>query len=79
MKPIAIQNLSLQRANSLSHHFLKKPKFSSSYELHPGLIAMVRAQSFSGLENENPCHHLQEFEEMCSCLNISGMTQETLK
>ena len=40
---------------------------------------MVRAQPFSGLENENPCNHLLDFEEMCSCLSISGMTQETLR
>ena len=31
------------------------------------------------LENENPCNHLLEFEEMRSCLSISGMTQETLR
>jgi hypothetical protein len=40
---------------------------------------MVRAQPFSGQYNENSCHHLHEFEEMCSCLSISGMTQETLR
>jgi hypothetical protein len=40
---------------------------------------MVRAQPFSWHYNENPYHHLHEFEEMCSCLSISGMTQETLK
>ena len=51
-----------------------KPKISSSYELCPGLIAMVWAQLFSRLENENPCNHLLEFEEMCSCLSISSMT-----
>ena len=38
---------------------------------------MVRAQPLFGLENENPCHHLHKFEEMCLCLSISGMTQET--
>jgi hypothetical protein len=52
---------------------------SSGYKLHPSLIAKVRAQPFSGHDNENPCQHLQEFEEMCSCLSIFGMTQETLK
>jgi hypothetical protein len=31
---------------------------------------MVQALTFSGLENENPCHHLLEFEEMCSCLSL---------
>ena len=56
-----------------------KPKISSGYELCPGLIATVRAQPFSRHYNENPCHHMHEFEEMCSCLSISGMTQEILK
>jgi hypothetical protein len=56
-----------------------KPKISYGYGLCPGLIAMVQAQPFSGHDNENPCHHLHEFEDMCSCLSISGMTQETLK
>jgi hypothetical protein len=58
---------------------LSKPKFSSGYELRPSLIALVQAQPFSRLENENPCHHMHEFAEMCSCLSISGMTQETLR
>jgi len=56
-----------------------KPNLSSGGELHPGLIAMVRAQPFLGHDNENPCQHLLEFEEMCSCLIISGMTQQTLR
>jgi len=40
---------------------------------------MVQAQPFSGLDSKNPCNHLLEFEEMCSCLIISGITQENLK
>ena len=52
-----------------------KPKISSGCELRPDLIAMVQAQPFSGHYNENPCHHLHEFEEMCSYLSISGMTR----
>jgi len=56
-----------------------KPNFLTGCELRPGLIAMVWAQPFSGHYNENPCHHLHEFEEMCSCLSIPDMTQETLK
>jgi len=58
---------------------LLKPNPSSGCGLHPGLIAMVREQPFLGYNNENPCHCLHKFEEMCSCLSISGMTQETLK
>jgi len=40
---------------------------------------MVQDQSFSGLENEDPHNHLTKFEQLCSCLTIDGMTQETLK
>jgi len=35
---------------------------------------MVWAQPFSWHENENPFIHLLDFDEMCSCLSISGMT-----
>jgi hypothetical protein len=77
MKTTHIQNPSASKGE-----FSKpppKPKLSSSYELRPGLIAMVQAQPFFRLENEIPCNHLLEFEEMCSYLSISGMTQETLR
>ena len=40
---------------------------------------MVREQPFLGYELENPYHHLREFEQMCSCLSIAGMAQETLR
>ena len=50
-----------------------KPIIASGYELRPGFIAMVREQTFSGLDYE------KEFEELCACLTISGMSQETLR
>jgi hypothetical protein len=56
-----------------------KPNRSSGSGLYPSFIAMVWVQPFSGHYNENPYHHLHEFEEICSCLSISGMTQETLR
>jgi len=56
-----------------------KPNLSFGNELHASLKALVRAQPFLWHDNENPFHHLLEFEEMCSCLSISGMTQETLR
>jgi len=56
-----------------------RPIFTSGYELCPGFIAMVREQSFAGLEGESPYAHLREFEQLCSCLVIRGMTHETLK
>jgi hypothetical protein len=39
---------------------------------------MVQNQPFSKAINEDPYDHLQEFEELCSCLVILGMTHETL-
>ena len=54
------------------------PSSSSSYELGPGFIAMVQNRPFSGAINEDPYEHLQEFEELCSSLVISGMRKETL-
>jgi hypothetical protein len=63
----------------LGFDFLVIGKTRVVTRLHPSFIAMVQAQPFLDQDNENPCHHLHEFEEMCSCLSISGMTQETLK
>jgi hypothetical protein len=40
---------------------------------------MVREQTFSGLDDENPYHHLREFEQLYACLTISGMSHETLR
>ena len=54
------------------------PILSSGYELRPDLIAMVRDSSFPGIDSENPYHHLQEFEQVCSCYAFVGMTHDTL-
>jgi hypothetical protein len=40
---------------------------------------MVREQSFSGDKDENPYSYLREFEQLCLCLVITGMSQDTLK
>ena len=77
MKPIPIQNTSSSKGEFPKP--LSTPNYSSSGELHPSLKAMVQAQPFSGLDSVNPCNHLLEFKEMCLCLSISGMTQETLR
>src|SRR6185503_13173674 len=55
------------------------PSSSSSYELGPGFISMVRKRPFLGEIHEDPYDHLQEFEELCSGLEILGMTQEALR
>jgi hypothetical protein len=55
------------------------PIHAPRYELHPALIAMVREQSFSGAEEENPYTHLRCLEEVCLSLIIRGISHETLK
>jgi hypothetical protein len=56
-----------------------KPILTPGYELRTSLISMVQEQSFSGEGDDNPYSHLQEFEQTCACLHITGMSHETLK
>jgi hypothetical protein len=56
-----------------------KPILTPGYELRPCLINMVQDHSFSGEDNENPHTHLREFELICACLQIEGMSHETLR
>ena len=55
------------------------PILSGGYEIRPSLVAMVRAQSFSGKKDECPYAHLQIFEENYSLFIIPGMSQNTLR
>jgi len=56
-----------------------KPITLYSYELRPGLIKLVQEHIFSGNSSENPYSHLADFEQTCTCLNIKGMADETLR
>jgi hypothetical protein len=40
---------------------------------------MVRENPFSGFDLENSYHNLRDFEQVCSCLKIRGMRQETVR
>jgi hypothetical protein len=82
--PYTMDTLSIHQFSAPWDEFLEPPKSSkpitdSGFELRPGFIAMVWEQPFSGYELENPYHHLREFEQLCSCLTIAGMAQETLR
>jgi hypothetical protein len=55
-----------------------KPILTPGFELRLCLINMVRDQSFSGEDDENPYSHLHEFEQTYACLHIAGMSDETL-
>ena len=79
MENLSIQNLSAPKGEFVEPPQSSKPITASSFELRPGVIAMVQEQTFSGYDNENPYHHLRKFEQLCSCLSIAGMAQETLR
>jgi hypothetical protein len=49
-----------------------KPILSDAYEL------MVQTNTFLGTEDEDPYHHLQQFEQTCDRLHIEGMSDETI-
>jgi hypothetical protein len=79
-----MEQLSLLQLSSTKSEFYEPttsadPILSTSYELNSGYIALVQGNSFSGRDCENPYHHLCEFEQVCSCMKILGMTHETIK
>jgi hypothetical protein len=79
MEQPLIYQLSTPKDEFLEPPQCSKPIIASSYELRPGFIAMIREQTFSRLDHENPYHHLWEFEQLCACLTILGMSHETLQ
>ena len=79
MEQPTMQNLFAPKGEFVEPSQSSKPITASSYELRTGFIAMVREQTFSGFDYENPYHHLREFEQLCACLTISGMSQDTLR
>jgi hypothetical protein len=78
MEQPTILNLSAPKGEFIEPPQSSKLITASIYELCPCFIAMVWEQTVSGLDYENPYHHLWEFEQLCACQIISGMPQETL-
>jgi hypothetical protein len=52
---------------------------AEGYEIRPDFISLVRELNFARGLNENPYKHMQDFEEICVTILISGMNHETLK
>ena len=78
--PATTEQPSIQDLSTPTGEFNEPPSSSKSgYEPSPDLIAMVRELSFSGLDSEKPYHHLREFELVCSCCAIAGMSRDTLR
>jgi hypothetical protein len=55
------------------------PIEAEGYEIHPNFLSLVRELNFARGLGKNPYKHLQDFEEICATLMISGMNHETLK
>jgi hypothetical protein len=49
------------------------PIKAEEYEIHLGFISLVRELNFTGGLDVNPNKHLQDFEEICATLMLSGM------
>ena len=79
MDSTPIYKLSAPKGELLEPPQSSHPILTYGYELHPTFIAMVQEQTFSREETKNLYVPLREFEQLCSCLNISSMTHETLK
>jgi hypothetical protein len=52
---------------------------AEGYDIHSDFISLVREFNFAGGLDKNLYKHLQDFEEICATLMISGMNHETLK
>jgi hypothetical protein len=78
MEHQSIHQLSAPKGEFLEPPQSSKPITALGYELHPSFIAMVQEHTFSGYHYENPFHHLREFEQLCACLTITGMSHETI-
>ena len=79
MDPTPIYQFSAPKGEFLEPPPPSSPITTYSYQLRPGLVAMVQEQSFGGLESECPYEHLREFEQLCNCLVIPGLPAETLR
>jgi hypothetical protein len=55
------------------------PIEAEGYEIRLDFISLVKELNFVGGLDENPYKHLQDFEEICATLMISGMNHEILK
>jgi hypothetical protein len=63
----------LERATSLH------PIEPKAYEIHLDFISLVKELNFVEGLDENLYKHLQDVEEICATLMISGMNHETLR
>jgi hypothetical protein len=74
-----IYSFSALEGKYLEPAILLHPIETEGYEIRPDFISLVRELNFPRGLDENSYKHLQDFEEICDTLMISGMNHETLK
>jgi hypothetical protein len=74
-----IYSFSAPKGKYLEPATLSHPIKVEGYEIHLDFISLVREMNFARCLFENSYKHLQDFEEICSTLMISGMNHETLR
>ena len=53
------------------------PPCASSFEIKPSFLQTL--PTYYGLPNNDPYHHLSEFEDACANIKLNGMTEDSLK
>jgi hypothetical protein len=70
---LALEGKYLEPATSLH------PIEAKGYVICPDFISFIREWNFARGLDEKPYKHLQDVEEICATVMISGMNHETLK
>jgi hypothetical protein len=76
---ISIYSISAPEGKYLELATSSHPIEAEGYEIRLDFISLVRELNVAEGLDENPYKHLQDFEEICATLMISGMNHETLK
>jgi hypothetical protein len=79
MEQSTILSFSVLKGEFFEPSSIEHPILTSGYEIPSSYIITVQKLSFFGLSSDNPYHHLREFEQVCSCITITGMPHDTLK
>src|SRR5206468_6386767 len=56
---------------------IQLPHSTAHFELKPSIIQMLPL--FRRVENENPYHHVRDFEEICGTIRFPNMSDEIVK
>ena len=52
---------------------------ANNFEIKPALTQLVRAEQFSGLEEEDPNEHINNFLTICGTIKMNGVPDEAIR